>query len=146
MTELIKYVQDGIAWYNYLEVEFEGIRFYISEHDLHFVFKEQLTVIRPLTNDSDCKPVYRPLSVRVPGLGLKFNGEINCYVTERLDAARLASVLHRLVRENDVTVQIEARARFLASWRNGVRVGTPRTLDDYYLDITPEERAETALF
>lgn len=146
MGELIKYVQDGIAWYNHVEVEFEGIRFYMSEHDLNFMFKEQMTIIKPLTNDGECKPIYRALSVRAVALGRKFNGEINFYVTERLDAARLAAVVHRLVRENDVTVQIEARARFLATWRDGVRVGTPRTLDDYYIDITPEQRAATALF
>lgn len=68
------------------------------------------------------------------------HGVVNCWAVKQEDVAEVAMRLSAMVKGR---VTIQAHARILATFNNGVEVGERHTLDYFYEGITDEQREQT---
>lgn len=134
--EFWTYIQDGIAYPKYLKAEFAGVTFYAEDADLQLLGVGE--VVGRLVDGE--KPVYRHLSVVVPTCSV--TRTVHVLVTERTDALKLALAFSKEVRFG--IARVYSNARYLAVCQDG-EVVVRRTLNDFYLDVDPEDLAATAL-
>lgn len=134
--EFWTYIQDGIAYPKYLKAEFAGVTFYAEDADLQLLGVGE--VVGKLVDGE--KPIYQHLSVVVPTCSV--TRTVHVLVTERTDALKLAQALSKVVTGG--IARVYSSARYLAVCQDG-EVVVRRTLNDFYLDVEPEDLAATAL-
>lgn len=120
---------------NLVKVNTSEIVFIVDEFYLQSLVNMETAAITAV----DQSEVYTDLAVNVEKSTFR---TIFCYATNRKDAIRVAKELSI---SQGVDVTIIASARILARFNAGRQVGDLKTLDDFYTDVTPEERAATAL-
>lgn len=132
------YVQNGINYGDLVECATEsGIEFYVDKFYLDHI-EVPLTVKDTVVLGTHT-PLYSHLRVEYT-IDDRRSAEI--YVKERTDAVKLAAVLG--ARQHRVAVT--ASCRTLVAFRRGSQVSNVRTLDEFFDNITDEERAQTSLF
>lgn len=129
------FIYDGVNYMDMVKATFGEHVFYVSKWDVDTKGLGdviQLTEERPVEFNTELHieikaTAYTPVSV---------------YVTDSLQALEIAKGLSS---ELGKEVGIYSHARYLAWFNDGEQVGELRTLDDFYTNITDEERALTRL-
>ena len=132
------YVQNGINYGDLVECATEsGIEFYVDKFYLDNI-EVPLTVKETVVLGTHA-PLYSHLRVEYV---IDDRRSADIYVKERTDAVKLAAVLgsrgHRAV--------VTASGRSLIAFKGDQQVSPLRTLDDFFDNVTVEERAQTNLF
>ena len=132
------YVQNGVNYGDLVECATEsGIEFYVDKFYLDNI-EVPLTVKETVVLGTHT-PLYSHLRVEYI---IDDRRSADIYVKERTDAVKLAAVLgsrrHRAV--------VTAYGRSLIAFKGDQQVSPARTLDDFFDDVTVEERAQTNLF
>lgn len=125
----------GVCYGNLVAVNVDGIIAYVDEWYLKY-----LPGLTKVGEYLESTPVYTSLPLEV-AVSYESHQKPNLYVTQRTDAIKLA----RALAKQFGWVAIGGSARRLVTYVNGLE-GDIRTLDDFYLDVSDEERAATALF
>ena len=132
------YVQNGINYGDLVECVTEsGIEFYVDKFYLDNI-EVPLTVKETVVLGTHT-PLYSHLRVEYI---IDDRRSADIYVKERTDAVKLAEALG--ARQHRVAVT--ASGRTLVAFRRGSQVSNVRTLDEFFDNVTDEERALTNLF
>lgn len=132
------YVQNGINYGDLVECATEsGIEFYVDKLYLDNI-EVPLTVKETVVLGTHT-PLYSHLRVEYT---IDDRRSADIYVKERTDAVKLAEALG--ARQHRVAVT--ASCRTLVAFRRGSQVSNVRTLDEFFVNVTDEERAQTSLF
>ena len=132
------YVQNGINYGDLVECATEsGIEFYVDKFYLDNI-EVPLTVKETVVLGTHA-PLYSHLRVEYV---IDDRRCADIYAKERTDVVKLAAVLgsrrHRAV--------VTACGRTLIAFKGDQQVSPARTLDDFFDNVTVEERAQTNLF
>lgn len=129
------FIYDGINYMDVVKATFGEHTFYVSKWEVE---TKQLGEVIQLTEE---RPVEFNTELHIEIRATVYT-TVSIYVTDSLQALEIAKELSS---ELDKEVGIYSHARYLAWFDKGEQVGELRTLDDFYTNITDEERALTRL-
>ena len=125
---------NGVDYGNLVAIEIDGVLGYVDEFYL-----SRIPEVNHVGGYDESKPAYVSLTIGLRET-LFTASAIYFWATKRVDALKLAKALAKY----NEHVVIEASARVLVKFVGNVE-SEHRTLDDFYINVTEEERAATAL-
>ncbi|AGB07157.1 hypothetical protein [Vibrio phage VP4B] len=129
------FIYKDVNYMDLVKATFGKHSFYISKWDVETKLPNsgiQLTEERPVEFNTE-------LHIE---LNITMYSSVTIHITDSLQALEIAKELSS---ELNKEVVIYSHARYLARFLKGEQVGELRTLDDFYTNITDEERALTRL-
>ena len=132
------YVQNGVNYGDLVECVTEsGIEFYVDKFYLDHI--EVPLTVKDTVEVGTHVPLYSHLRVEYT---IDDRKSVDIFAKSRTDVIKLAEALG--ARQHRVAVT--ACGRTLVAFRRGSQVSNVRTLDEFFDNVTDEERAQTSLF